>query len=160
MKDMRLYLIRHGEQVPAQIDPLQPLSEKGQFETSEMAAFLNYLGIKVEEIWHSGKERAKQTAAIIAEGIAPRSVIEREGLLPDDNVRELALELVTEEREITIVGHLPFLNKLVSRLLTGVDTHPCVNFERSSAVCLERYDNNLWLIIWMMSPDMIKGQNR
>ncbi|HTY13386.1 MAG TPA: phosphohistidine phosphatase SixA [Candidatus Omnitrophota bacterium] len=157
---MRLYLVRHGEQVPEQIDPEQPLSERGRFETAEMAAFLNYLGVRVEEIWHSSKLRAAQTAAILAEGIPHRSVVEREGMLPDDEVRELAIELEEEERDIALVGHLPFLNKLVSRLLTGTDLHPCIEFSRSGAVCLLRTDDQPWLIEWAINPSMIKTPTR
>ncbi len=81
---MLVYLVRHGEAVPDNVDPARPLSEKGRAEVEETAKQLLADGAKVDEIWHSGKLRAKQTAEIIARVLGVEKVLEKPGLKPDD----------------------------------------------------------------------------
>jgi phosphohistidine phosphatase len=113
---MLVYLVRHGEAVPEQVDPTRPLSEKGRAEVEETAKGLRDQGAKVEEIWHSGKLRAKQTAEIIALALGVEKVLEKPGLKPDDSVEPIAGLLRQTNKSILIAGHLPFIPKLISLL--------------------------------------------
>jgi phosphohistidine phosphatase len=63
---MLIYLVRHGNAVPEQTDPACPLSEIGRAEVEATAKELLAEGAKIDEVWHSGKLRAKQTAEILA----------------------------------------------------------------------------------------------
>jgi phosphohistidine phosphatase len=54
---MIVYLVRHGDAVPEQVDSARPLSAKGRAEVEATAKELLAEGAKVDEIWHSGKLR-------------------------------------------------------------------------------------------------------
>jgi len=113
---MLVYLVRHGEAVPAETDPLRPLSAKGQAEVEATAKQLLAEGAKVDEIWHSGKLRAKQTAEIIARVLNVSKVIEKKGLKPDDAVAPIADLIRKTDKNILIAGHMPFLGELADLL--------------------------------------------
>ena len=151
---MYLYLIRHGEALPENVDPNRPLSGKGTLDISEISSFLKLATIKVDEIWHSTKLRAKQTAELIAEGVPHTNMVEREGLKPNDPVDKIAEELNVLHENIVIVGHLPFLEILASRLLTTSDNLHAVNFREGGVVCLEKWETG-WTISWMMTPGLL-----
>lgn len=113
---MIVYLVRHGEAVAEEIDPARPLTEKGREEVEATARELRDEGARVEEIWHSGKLRAKQTAEIIAQVLNVSKVIEKAGLNPNDNVTPIASLIRHSNKSILIAGHLPFIPKLASLL--------------------------------------------
>ena len=113
---MIVYLVRHGEAVAEEIDPARPLTEKGKAEVEATARGLWDEGARVEEIWHSGKLRAKQTAEILARVLNISKVIEKEGLKPNDPVTPIAELIRQTNKTILIAGHLPFLTKLASLL--------------------------------------------
>lgn len=159
---MYLYLIRHGEAVPENVDADRPLSEKGMLDVSEVAAFMNFDEIKVDEIWYSTKLRAKQTAAVIAEAIPHKNLVQMQGLKPNDPAAKVAQEILAVREDVVIVGHLPFLGKLASLLITGSEENDVVNFAAGGVVCLEKSIDNIgvgwekgWSIDWMMTPDFL-----
>jgi phosphohistidine phosphatase len=118
---MLLYLVRHGEAVAEEIDPARPLTEKGRAEVEATAKELKAEGARIDEIWHSTKLRAKQTAEIIARVLGVSKVIEKDGLKPSDPVAPIAEPLRQSGKTILIAGHLPFLPKLASLLKTGAE---------------------------------------
>ncbi|MBI5701226.1 phosphohistidine phosphatase SixA [Candidatus Saganbacteria bacterium] len=153
---MSLYLIRHGEAVPETMDTSRPLTEKGILDISEITAFLNAAEVKVNEIWHSTKLRAKQTAKIIAEGVPHKKLIERDNLLPNDTVRNIAGEITAIHEDIVIVGHLPFLEHLATYLLSKNENFNFVNFSQGGVICLEKIETG-WTILWMMTPALLSA---
>ena len=64
---MTLYLVQHGAAVPEQEDPERPLSAQGAEDVERLAGLLAHLGVSVARVLHSGKTRAAQTAAKLAE---------------------------------------------------------------------------------------------
>ena len=56
-----------------------------------------------------------------------------------------------------IVGHLPFLGKLVSLLVTGSEKNEIVEFHFGSVVCIERRDDGKWKVAWMITPALLHG---
>ncbi|OGB87001.1 phosphohistidine phosphatase SixA [candidate division WOR-1 bacterium RIFCSPLOWO2_02_FULL_46_20] len=160
---MYLYLIRHGETVTESVGSEQPLSEKGMLDVSEIAAFMSCANIKVDEIWHSTKLRAKTTAKVIAEAIEHKNLVEREGLGPNDPIANIAEETDILHENTIIVGHLPFLDLLASQLLVNNQALRVVNFKTGGVLCLEKWQEG-WHIAWMMNPDLltrcIKPKNR
>lgn len=107
-----IYLVRHGDAVPEATNPERPLSEKGRAEVEVTAIELLAQGAKVDEIWHSPKQRARQTAEILARALKVSKVIEKEELKPDDSVIPIAELLKKTQKNILIAGHLPFIPKL------------------------------------------------
>ena len=61
-KSVWLYLVQHGEAVGESVDPNRPLSAHGRATVEQVAACAARLGLKVDQIRHSGKLRAEQTA--------------------------------------------------------------------------------------------------
>ena len=153
---MKLYLVQHGDAVSKQEDPGRPLSEQGVQDVQAVAAFLGDAGIKVARVWHSGKRRAEQTAEILAKAVLPGGRAERvEGISPNDPVGEFATDADVWEEDTLVVGHLPFMSRLVS-LLTNRDTDTeMVQYKPGTLVCLERLDAEQWVIAWMLRPDML-----
>ena len=114
-------LVRHGGAMSKEEDPRQPLSAAGREHVEKVAGLVAGIGLDLEEIRHSGKERARETAEIFAErvGVTPDRVREASGLNPKDDVEVIADQLETEDRSVALVGHLPFMGLLASRLLSG-----------------------------------------
>lgn len=151
---MYLYLVRHGEALPENVDPEQHLSEKGMEDVSEIAAFMQCAEVKVDEIWHSVKERAKRTAAIISEAVPHQNILEREGLKPNDPIEGIAEEIKDIHENVMIIGHLPFLGRLVSYLLAGSSDLEVIKFESAAVACLEKWEEN-WSLSWLMDPELL-----
>jgi phosphohistidine phosphatase len=151
---MYLYLVRHGEALSEKVDPERHLSEQGMLDVSEMAAFMACAGVKVDQIWHSSKERARRTARIIAEAVPHKNMVERQGLSPNAPVAGIAEEIGQVREDLMIVGHLPFLDLLAARLLTGNDHEGFLAFAAGGAACLEKWEGG-WKFFWMMEPAVL-----
>ena len=59
--------------------------------------------------------------------------------------------------DLMIVGHLPFLGKLVALLVTGSEKNEIVEFRFGSVVCVERRDDKKWKVAWMVTPSLLQG---
>jgi phosphohistidine phosphatase len=155
---MRLILVRHGEAAPAEVDPTQGLSETGVRNVEKVASWLARVGLRPDLIQESGKKRAAQTAEILARAVAagrkPEAV---RGLGPQDPVEEAVEKLDSLEGEVLWVSHLPFLSRLVSRLLIGREEPELVRFLPGSAACLERDSARRWVLLWMVAPGVLCG---
>jgi phosphohistidine phosphatase len=153
---MRLYLIQHGEAVAKEVDPDRPLSPQGKRDVEVIAKSLKSNGVSVSKILHSGKTRARQTAEILVQIILNNGHIEAiDGIAPNDSVESFANTIPALETNTMIVGHLPFMAKLVSQLTTGTENTPLVTYLPGSIVCLEQNENHNWQIQWMIRPDCL-----
>ncbi len=154
---MKLYLIQHGEATSEQVDPLRPLTKKGQEDVIKIASFLREAEIKPALIYHSGKMRARQTAEIIASALALKELIkERRLLLPQDDIKDLVQEISQKAEDLMIIGHLPFLSKLASFLVLGKEEGNLLAFQQGGVICLQRREDRSWQIAWMIVPHLLK----
>jgi len=88
---MSLYLVQYGKSLPKEIDPDRSLSEEGKTTVHLIAITATEHHIRVSQIIHSGKTRARQAAEIISMYIKPESgVRESTGLNPNDDVYPIA----------------------------------------------------------------------
>lgn len=152
---MKLYLVQHAKAASKQDDPERPLTEEGLRDIRKVAAFIKSLDLCVDYLWHSGKKRALQTAEILAKVVRANTLAARDGLGPTDNIAALVDELASATADIMIVGHLPFLARLASVLLTGSESAQTVAFQRGGIVCMNRSDDNQWQIDWMLVPELL-----
>jgi phosphohistidine phosphatase len=153
---MRLYLVQHGEAVPEDVDPARPLSPSGHADVARMASFLAAAGVRVGRIMHSGKRRAEQTAVLLSAALEPGTTpVVRPGLSPKDPTDEVAQAVTAWDQDAMLVGHLPFMAKLVSRLVAGREDAGVAAFHPGSVVCLERTEQQRWVIAWMVRPDVL-----
>jgi phosphohistidine phosphatase len=155
---MHVYLVQHGESKSEEEDPQRRLTDKGIGEVQKVANFLRPLKLAVDAIWHSGKARAQQTGELLAEAVGARDrVVQREGLGPKDKVATTKEALQQTGDDVMIVGHLPFLDKLVAVLVTGSEENEIVEFRFGSVVCIERRDDGKWKVAWMVRPALLHG---
>jgi len=152
---MKLYLVQHGLSLPEDVDPEKPLSHQGKEQARRAAEFLKAKSLQVDELWHSPKKRAVQTALIISENILCSHIQERKDLNPSDPVKDLPQEIESLSKNLMIVGHLPFLQKLASLLLSGREDSQFISFRNSGVICLEHTD--AWKVLWAVIPELLQG---
>ena len=159
---MKLYLVQHAEAVPAEDNPDRPLSDKGRSDVRRVASFLAR-SVHVGRIVHSPKMRARDTAVLLAQALGPGGVVEEaaSGLAPNDSV-EVAADLIAGWSEDTmVVGHLPFMGRLVSHLVAGSEEANVAAFQPGTVACLESAagdeDGGGWALAWMVRPELLGG---
>lgn len=152
---MKLYFVQHAESKRKEEDHTRSLSDRGWEDIRKTANYAKkHLRIKVEQIVHSGKLRAKQTAEVLAEHLNPPN-----GVTTDTSLEPLAdpkawkKRLSETKEDIMVVGHLPHLSKLTSYLLADDETKEVIGFKMGGIVCLERDQQRRWTIQWMITPD-------
>jgi phosphohistidine phosphatase len=149
---MHLYLLQHGSPKTKEEDSERPLSEQGVHDVQKISNFL--YGADMEEIFHSGKLRARESAEIISRKLDVR-VEESAGLTPMDPPILWAERLTSMEMDTMLVGHLPHLGKLASLLLVGDPEAGLVEFRQGGVVCLKREEGK-WTLQWMVVPEILK----
>ncbi len=151
---MRLYLVQHGEARSESEDPERSLTARGEEETRKISGATKKLNVSPTKIYHSGKKRAEQTAGIMATAL-DRSAQQGQGLNPNDDIRPWVERISAEAEDLMIVGHLPFLEKLASFLISGDEGRKAVVFRYSAIVCLEKEEAGRWAVDWVLKPEMV-----
>jgi phosphohistidine phosphatase len=150
---MFLYIFRHGDAKPKTEDPQRGLSARGREEVAAVCRVFSGIGPQVDAIWHSGKARAEQTAAMLAASLQIKGrVSPRDGLNPNDPAAPLVEELEHRQSNLVIVGHLPQLGRLISVALLGTE-RDLLDLPSAGLVCLERTADS-WLINWFLTPEI------
>ena len=151
---MRLYLVQHGDALPAEADPERSLSAQGRSDVERLAAFLKGRA-QVARIWHSGKTRARQTAELLAASVGTGAPVEAcRGIDPLDPVDAFAAEVQGWQEDALVAGHQPFMGKLVARLVRGAAEPEVVRFDPGTATCLERAADGRWTVQWILRPEL------
>jgi phosphohistidine phosphatase len=151
---MEIYLVQHAEAKSKEEDPQRSLSDLGARNAKAVAALAARLDLEVSQIRHSGKRRAEQTAVILAEELNPsQGVTSVSGLGPLDEVEPVAVELARSDEPVILVGHLPFMERLVGQLVASNAELPVVKFRNAGLVCLTRGDQH-WQVAWTLTSDI------
>lgn len=151
---MRLYLVQHAEAKSEREDPERPITPKGRTDTIAVANVAQRMDLAVDQIHHSGKTRAKQTAGILGQYINPKDgIIEADGLGPVDDVEPVGNEITAGEEDLMLVGHLPFMERLAGYLLTGDTDHKIIDFHNAALVCL-KHEGGSWMVDWIVTPEI------
>ncbi|MFQ6125166.1 MAG: phosphohistidine phosphatase SixA [Candidatus Heimdallarchaeota archaeon] len=154
---MKLYLVQHAEAKNKETDPSRPLTEEGFKAIKKMASYAEkYLHIHIDQIIHSGKLRAKQTADVLSEYLHPtKGVVVSKDLEPLTDPKLWKKRLETATTDIMLVGHLPHLSKLTSKLFYEGESREVVTFKMGGILCLKKDEDNQWTIQWMVTPEII-----
>lgn len=114
---MEIYIVRHGDALEGEIDELRELSEKGKKQAKKAGKALKNLNVKIEAIFSSPLKRAIKTAEIIGKEIGFKEGIKITDLLnPLSNPDEILNHLnYINKNKILIIGHQPFLGKMLSQ---------------------------------------------
>jgi len=155
---MALFLVQHGISAGKDIDPERGLTDQGRAETKRIAQVAKGYGIRVGRIVHSGKKRAAQTASIYHDALSLQAPLEMvPGLNPLDDVRVFA-ERLTPEADLMVVGHMPFMQRLLAYLVAGSAELKIYQFQNSGIVCLdadeEAEGKQDWFIKWTLNPNI------
>jgi phosphohistidine phosphatase len=150
---MALYLVQHGKSLSKDVDPDQGLSKEGTAETKRIAQVARDYQVPIARIKQSGKKRARQTAEIFAGALNPAGGVEEvSGLKPLDDVTTFAAT-IDAAADTMLVGHLPFMERMTSYLVTGSADKPVFKFQNSGIVCLEKDpESGSWVIVWTLMP--------
>jgi phosphohistidine phosphatase len=134
----KVILVRHGEATSTTENPERPLTITGRRHAENAASWLQRCGYEVEEISHSNKLRARQTAKIFGNrlGVHAARVQQAAGLNPHDDPASMADLIVADRRSVMLVGHLPFLGRLASLLLVGNPDRLNIRFSDAGVVVL------------------------
>ncbi|MBS3793288.1 MAG: phosphohistidine phosphatase SixA [Candidatus Thorarchaeota archaeon] len=153
---MRVYLVQHAEALSEEEDEARPLSKEGRDNISRMAKYAaQQLDISVDQILHSGKTRARQTARILADELTPsEGVKQAEGLGPLDNPRKWGEHIAETDRILMLVGHLPYMSRLASFLVIGDEEEHILSVRNAGINCLEEKDG-AWSIRFVITPEML-----
>ncbi len=147
---MTLYLVQHGDALSKDQDPERPLSDKGRHDVRAMSAFLAASGVRVARVIHSGKARARDTALLLSQGIGPGDVAKCDiGLAPNDPTGPLKTLVESWDDDVMVVGHLPFMGRMVA------DLAGAVAFEPATVVALEKDEDGNWTLQWMLRPSLL-----
>jgi phosphohistidine phosphatase len=155
---MKLYLAQHGEAASKDVDPERGLTDLGKKDVAAIAAHLKSCGFSVTQVFDSGKLRAHQTAGILAGALAPGVTIAvHESINPLDLPTVIAEEIEQWNEDTLVVGHLPFMAKLATLLVTNHEEPPVVNFTPGTVVCLKKTAEAAWCIAWVLPPELVRG---
>lgn len=157
---MKVYLVQHAEAKPEEVDPDRPLSERGRRDAERVAAMAGRLGIEVSQIRHSGKLRAEQTARALGETLSPaEGVVAIEGLGALDDVEPVANDLDVASAPVMLVGHLPFMERLIGELVVGDPDEAIVDVQNAAITCLSQ-DGEVWQVSWILTAEMaaVRGE--
>lgn len=151
---MAIFLVQHGVNLQSVEDSEKGLSEKGRTDTKKIADVAKIYDIPVLKIVHSGKKRAEQTACIFKETFGIKTLCEKiDTINPLDDVIRFSKDL-DPDLNMMVVGHLPFMERLVSFLTTGSTDMKVYKFQNSGIVCLDQDEDETWFIKWTLNPDI------
>lgn len=147
--------MQHGEAVPADEDPDRPLTDQGRVSVGLVSGHAAACGVRIDRVLHSGKLRAEQTAGILAAALGSAPAERRRGLAPNDEVEPMAAWLagLGESGAVAIVGHLPFLDRLASLLVSGDPGAHVVAFRNGGLVKLVPSLGG-YSVAWVITPDV------
>ena len=99
-------------------------------------------------------EQPSLSADILGEALSPPGgVVAASGLAPKDDVRPVADALAQEPGPVMLVGHMPFLGRLVALLICGDVEASAVRFCNGGIVHLTRREDR-WMVSWVLTPEM------
>lgn len=128
---MKLYVIRHGEAMPAQAlqgDAIRPLTPFGEQEVMVNAQWLaHYLEAQqhpsLDLLLVSPFVRARQTASVLTSVVATKTEQVSNEITPEGNAELFAdwlfaelQRLGSQVKQVAIVSHMPFVSFLVAAL--------------------------------------------
>jgi phosphohistidine phosphatase len=159
-----LYLVRHaiaaerGDEWPD--DSKRPLTERGIARFKECVAGLAELDAAIDEIFTSPLVRTRQTAELLAAGVAGKPTVKvLDALAPGHTATAVMAQLAKQakRRRIALVGHEPDLGELAAHLIGAQRALPF----KKGGIC--RIDvetltsRRAGSLIWFATPKMLRS---
>lgn len=165
---MKILILRHGiavvrDDLDVKNDSERQLTSKGKRQLRQTAAAMKQMGLRFDLILSSPYLRAEQTAEIVAESLKLKRRLELSNALapdgsPKDLIQELS-ELKPAPESILLVGHEPYLSRLVSLLTTG-GLEFRMDFKKGGLCKLETEKlgcDRCATLVWLLTPRQMKA---
>lgn len=147
---MHVYLVRHGMAMDNPIDRNRNLSQVGISQVKSLAKLAKEKGIIFDDVYHSGLVRAQETCKILLECLAPDMELKStDNLEPNSDPSIWGDRIKEREISLMLVGHLPFMSKIVSHLL-GPKHY--IEFQTANMVSIFKNDKGAWMLEWVLKP--------
>ena len=165
---MNIFILRHGIAVEPSTpgfenDADRPLIPKGERRLRSAAAAMKKLELSFDLILSSPFVRARQTAEIVAGELKLKKRFEFfDGLVPGGNPRALihALnELKPEPENVLLVGHEPYLSRLISLLVSGSADAAAIEMKKGGLCKLEVGElrhGQCARLAWLLTPSQME----
>ncbi len=154
---MRLYIVQHGDALPKDIDPDRRLSDRGRADIQRLSEWLSSHNVRIAQILHSGKTRAKETAELLRPLLeSPSQIFEVQGLENNDSPEAFLHQLRDAEKDTLVAGHIPFVARTVSQALTGAPDRQLVEFVPGSVAGIERGAGASWRLFIFARPEYLR----
>jgi len=163
---MNLYILRHGiavEQGAAgyENDDERPLTGKGERKMRAIAEAIKALEISFDSIFSSPLVRARQTAEIVAEALKCRKRLELTDTLASQESPKPLIQFLRDQGamdDILLVGHEPFLSRLIALLISG-DSETSVLLKKGGFCKLSTADlkhGKCATLEWLLTPKQME----
>ena len=160
---MIVILVRHAvaeERRAGLRDAARKLTPEGKEKLREAALGLKRLGVAPDRILTSPLVRAAETAAGLAEVLAPAAHPETCGALapgqPPQELLQALNALPAGAKTVMLVGHEPDLGELASWLLTGDPDAVAMPFRKAGAAAIE-LEEGAGTLRWMLAPRQLRA---
>jgi len=149
---MKLYIMRHGEAAASGRDLEPTLTNAGRQAIEQLAARLGRQGLHVNQVLHSEKARARQTAEIMAQHLAPSCLLQiHPQIKPNDDPHSVLGDIAGWQDDTLLVSHLPFIPDLIALLTGKQQSAQTLGYVPGTVVCL-RQDGDDWVIEAVETP--------
>jgi phosphohistidine phosphatase len=129
---MRLYLVRHAEAAPGELDELRPLTQEGREQARSLGARLRDEDAAPAVVLTSPLLRARQTGDELARALDVASEPD-ERLAPGASVDDVRAAVESRGDQVVVVGHQPDCGQIAAALTGG----PEPRFPAGGLVVLE-----------------------
>lgn len=161
VSDMEIYVLRHGEAEERETglaDRDRKLTAKGKRDLKDVLKMARKAEVAPELILTSPLRRAQETAAIAAEILGCKDVVETRNLLPGASPEQIWKEIGTDYKveKILLAGHQPHLGSLIGLLLEAAIM---VDLKKGSLVRIETHGNlgpPRGVLKWMITAKVAK----
>jgi phosphohistidine phosphatase len=164
---MNIYVLRHAIAKDRaqwkQDDAKRPLTKDGVRKMKRVARGIKHLHLSVDQILTSPYKRALDTAEIVAQRLKAKKKLKVLPELASDGdpeklMRQLAAEHLAKKDSVLLVGHEPYLSKLVS-VLIGAPGPLALDFKKGG-LCKLSCDHIKYgrcaQLEWFLPPKLLK----
>lgn len=167
---MNLFILRHGiasdpgtDGLPGNLpDAARPLSAEGRKKLERSTKAMRALELKLDAVVSSPLLRARQTAELVAAALKlRRKIVFTDHLAPDGNPQSLIEQvngLGPRAKNILLVGHEPYLSRLLALLISG-GTAAAMDLRKGGLAKLEVKELKFArcaTLAWLLAPGQLR----
>ena len=158
---MRAYLTYHAETVPRERNESpRLLTDKGREDARRLALFLKKNGIGKARVMHNGRtwiqENAEILARILGNGNTDIVFTPSYPLNARVDIEPLIDDLNAASDDIVAALPSDITFRTATQLIAGRQTPYAISMTNGDAVCLERSDDGLWRIVWLVTTKQLE----